>query len=212
LRESFEQNEIDFLEKKAKDRVDDIKLKLETTKDILNFYRGKISEYHFEILESCMYIKKVFDNGGDIDDLKEQVVRKFGEIGKNMTNLATSGYFEGFIQEYHKEISKQSDFSNNKFRDWFEEIVKITPFTVFVHHQMDENQVIFEIKAKLYKFLKYGAKFLAIHGLGRSNVIKILTAMQKLKEDSNDFDYVTEIMPKELNIIVVKAVLRNLSK
>jgi len=206
----FEKNEIEFMETKFNERVKDIqeKGKLESTENILDFYKGKISDEYFEILEACMYLKSVYNEGKPVDDLKEDIGNTYKQIGRNMANLATTRYFEGFIKDYYEEKSKEGNFTIEKFREWFIEVVKTTPFTVFSCQEKSESQLKSEITSKLERFNKYGAEFLYVHGLGKSNVLKILNIVSKLEEAIKDIDIIVDLLGKDMNIIIVKISLK----
>ena len=133
-----------------------------------------------------MHIRKVFIGGGDVSQLKRSLINKFGEIGRNITNLCTSGYFDGYIKEVYFEMEKLPDFTLDKFQKHFEDIVKFSPFAIFVHAEMSEEQIMESINSKLRIFRNYGVNFLAIHGIGRDNLNKILTVIHYLQERFKD--------------------------
>ena len=153
------------------------------------------------------FLKSVFDEGKSVSDLKREIGDAFKQTGRNMANLATSGYFEGFIKEYYEELSQEPDFSPDKFQKYFVEVVRTTPFTVFVSREKINEELMEEIKSKLERFQKYGAECLYVHALGKKNVIKVIDIIQKL-EGKGDVEITIELLGKEMNIILMKIKLK----
>lgn len=185
--EKDEDQEINIVEENSFSRVKDIKRRLnsETAKSILEFYKDKISEKHYKALEASVYLRQVFESNGSISELKRDIIHKFGEEGKNICNLCTSAYFESYFKELYNEMAKASDFSNDKYKEYFERIIASNPFAIFVHSEMSEDEISGEITYKLDTYKKYGIKFLDIHGIGKNNVSKIMEIVKALEDDKS---------------------------
>lgn len=209
LRKLFDEEKTTFLEKEAKEKIDDIKIKLnlKTTKDVLNFYEDKIPKESLDALEASLYLREAFREGKDITDLKKDIIHRFGLIGKNICNLCSSGYFEGFIKELYLEMSKQPKFSLNSFQHLFNEIVINSPFTVFVNQYRKKSDIKTKINSKLKKFQNYGINYLAVHGIGTENVKMIKETIDELKNERNDIK--TEMrLESRSSIIQVKIMFK----
>lgn len=207
FRKQFDKNDVTFLEKSAKAMIDDIKekLNLKTTKVILNFYEDKIPKEYLAALEASLILREAFKDGKDVSEMKRDIISSFGPIGKNTSNLCSSDYFEGFIRELYFEMSRQPNFTLDKFQKVFKEIIIDSPFTVFVNLHRRRSDIKMEINSKLKKFQNYGIDYLAVHGIGTENVKMIREAISELENERDDIK--TE-MKLESSIIQVKIMFR----
>lgn len=207
LCEQFNKRDATFLEKGAKEEIDDIKekLNLRTIRDTLDFYRDKISPEYLDALEASLYLREAFKEDKDIERMKRDIIQHFGPIGKNISNLCSSGYFEGYIMELYLEMSRQPNFTLQKFQQRFKEIVRDSPFTVFVNQYRKKEDIKNEINIKLRKFQDYGIGFLAVHGIGTENVKIIRETLSELENERNDIK--TE-MALESSIIQLKIMFK----
>jgi len=164
LRKGIKDKELNLLETDSNERVKDIKEKfnLKCNKDILDFYRGKISPEHYKALEASLYARSYFKLGQSILDMKKDIRNKFGEDGNNICNLCTTGYFEGYIKEAYEEMQSSPDFSIIKWQDYFQIIVRTSPFAIFVHKEMSENELSGKILFRLKTYKKYSYETLII--------------------------------------------------
>jgi uncharacterized protein YaaQ len=199
-----------FLEQKADERVDDIK---ETSnsrkiKDVLSFYTGKIRADHFKALEASLYLRTLFQRHAptqEIERMKLDIIHEFGTPGKNISNLCSSGYFEGHIRDLYEEMSRQEDFSNDKFREKFEKIVNEAPFTVFVSQRESKSAFKNEINAKLKKFRNYGIGYLSVHGIGPENVKKVQEIIDEITAEREDIEAQNNV---ENNIVQARLTIK----
>jgi hypothetical protein len=202
LKQSLEEECTTFLETGAEQRVEDIrqKLELKTTKDVLGFYEGKIPSIHYKALEASLYLREAFRSGENIDEMKKDIIHKFGLRGRNICNLCSTGYFEGYLTDLYNEMRKQTGFANWRFVAAFEKIVDEVPFTVFVSQFQGKEQIKSEIDSKLTKFHSYGIGYLAVHGIGADNVRKIQEIIKEITEKRTDIK--TEMSIESGNIKV----------
>src|SRR3989338_2742678 len=184
LKEAFDEKEVDLLEQISKERVEDIKEKSKNpkTQEILEFYKGKIRDDHLKALEACLYLRSVFLEGGNIKNLKLDIIKRFGDEGRNISSLCSAGYFEGYIRQVYEEMSTTSSFTNEDFKRYFRTIVRISPFAIFVSEDKDKDELSGEILHKISVHKNYGVKFLAIHGIGYKNIQKIRKVVYDLHQ------------------------------
>jgi hypothetical protein len=175
IQEAVTQDGIPLLEEKSKKRIEDIQLK-ESESDIkllLDFFRGKIPDEDFVALRAAIYIKKRFDEGAphtEIYSLKGELIEQFGSRGLKINNLVSSGYFETMIMPIYKEMAKSPDFTEEGFLKKYNLIINEEAFAVFVSGWMMADELAPIIHKKIRKNLKYGIRFITIHGIGRENV------------------------------------------
>ncbi len=203
LKESFNNSEIDLLEDNSNDTINDFESKASkrSNKTILEFYKDKILDKHLRALEASLYLKEVFESGSDISKLKKQIISKFGDDGRNICNLCSAGYFEGYIKEVYNDFAFSNDFVPKKFMDYFDIILKTSPFAIFVSREMTEIELSGLINHKLDTHKKYGIKFLAVHGIGANNVKKIRKIIDSLSVDKQ---LNVSIFQEGNNIVTIK--------
>lgn len=149
--------------------------------EVLTFFRDKVSEKDLTIIRGALYIRQCFKRGENIDDLKLDVMLKYGEKGKNIVNLCTAGYFEEYIIPFYKLALEQKETEEEAlkaFNRYFNRIVEELPFIVFVRHDKTPENVVTEVRRKI----ENGARFVNIHGMGRHNVKTIYDAITQLEE------------------------------
>ncbi|MBS3102492.1 hypothetical protein J4458_03520 [Candidatus Woesearchaeota archaeon] len=186
LKDGFESGEIDhFMESFSEKKVEDIKekLNLKNTKEILEFYKDKIPLNYYRALEASLYARTNFSAGRSIAEDKRDIKNKFGEEGNNICNLCTAGYFEGYIKEAYEEMESSNNFSIDEWQKYFKLIVRTSPFAVFVYRDMSEEELSGIIMYRLDTNIKYGIKFVDIHGIGWDNVKKIKNILRELQKE-----------------------------
>ena len=120
--------------------------------------------------------------GGNIKNLKLDIIKRFGDEGRNISSLCSAGYFEGYIRQVYEEMSTTSSFTNEDFKRYFRTIVRISPFAIFVSEDKDKDELSGEILHKISVHKNYGVKFLAIHGIGYKNIQKIRKVVYDLHQ------------------------------
>lgn len=183
LKKSVEDNGIILCDKSLEMLTDFTKTdSSEDTKTTLNFFRGKISNIDLEILRFSIYLKKVFDRGDSVSELKSQIIQKYGERGKNICNLYSAGYFESQIKPLYELLSSQPDFSKDKFNTIYEIIVTESPYAIFINNRLNLEESLKQVTLKIDTSIKYGITNLNIHGIGSNNVSKILHILENIKD------------------------------
>lgn len=167
-------------------------------KRILEFFKDIIPSKDLEALEISLFLREGFKNGYDIKEMKRDIRKKFGDRGNNISNLCTAGYFETFISKLHNETLKE------EFNELYEQIVSNYILAVFVNEQMSVFQITEEIKKKINASLRYGFKFVDVHGIGTQNINKIMSCI----ENNKDFDVFEKIIFERGNIIIVKLLIK----
>lgn len=162
------------------DELDQYK-KDDPDKDLLNYFRDKLTKEDFEILKVSLFLKTSYKSGKSVLQIKSDIKKKFGDRGKNIANLCSSGYFENFIKplwiSVHKSIGDKGK-ADQDFREVFELIVKNGLLAVFVHYKMTEAKLSLVIANKIEESKKYGFAMISdqlyVHALSRSNVKTVL--------------------------------------
>lgn len=177
-----------LLEKKSQERIVDIKSKeeLKDVQELLKYFKGKIPPDDFAVLRQAIYIKKLFEEGGNFEviyRLKGEVIRKYGKRGLNICNLYSSGYFDTTIKPLYEEIKKQK-FDENVFLENYDIIINEEAFAVFVSGNMLLHNVRDIVRKKMKRNIKYGIRTVTIHGIGQSNVSKISDVISELEEEN----------------------------
>ncbi|MBU2577081.1 MAG: hypothetical protein KKF50_05165 [Nanoarchaeota archaeon] len=166
-------------------------------KKVLDFFQNLIPKEDFEALESSLYLRRRFQEKRDVSKLKEDIRTRFGDRGKNISNLCTAGYFENFLMPLFNS-------SKEGFDNIYNVVVSRSPMAIFVHSAMGEDQITRDIKTGLEVSKKYGIKFLHIHGIGDQNIRTIKRCIYENKELFNYYD--KEIFENN-GIIIVELIL-----
>lgn len=193
-----------LLEQNSEKIIEDFKLNENSkhTKSILSHFKEVIPPDDYEALRAALYIKKCFDEDlGGIYKLKGDIIKKYGKRGLNISNLCSAGYFETWILPIHNEMKKDPNFSNEKFFGIYNIIINESAFAVFVSGSMSNDNVKITIEEKIKRNLRYGIKFVNIHGIGKDNVKKIRGVISEIEVK---YPKITKSIEKEKNIIFVK--------
>lgn len=173
-----------LLETQAKELLDSFSVidKEAKNQKEISFYRGKLPSEDIEILRAAIFIKELSANGKSVRQVKEDVRLRYGQRGNNIVNLYTAGYFHTIIRPLYEEMTKQADFSHEKFLKRYNTIVMQYTFAVFVNARMTKEELKKEVEEKIVLNKKYGISRLNIHGIGNDNVAKIQELLNELKK------------------------------
>lgn len=150
--------------------------------ELLKFFQGKIPDSDLEILRASLVIKAIYEMHSPVNNLIDDISRRYGRRGANISNLCTAGYFSTVIKPLYEEMSKLPNFSTDKFKDRYNVIVEQYTFAVFVSNRKSYKDTKKEIVGKIELNKKYGIRQLNIHGIGRNNVTKVKTILSEIKK------------------------------
>ena len=175
----------------------------------MKFLAEMIPDEDLKIWRAALYMRHLFEQRKDIAKLKSDITEKYGEKGKNITNLCSAGYIENLLipnYESLKEVFKEEETIRKHFSKLYSLVVYELTITVFVHFAMKEDEIKQQILDKIEQNMKYGIKFLNIHGIGKSNVKKINEIIDELedrvKENSKE-KIVKEIFKEQTKEIIL---------
>lgn len=173
-----------LLENEAEQTVEDFQISelARETRGLLEFFKGKIPALDLEILRASLYLKKVHESGRSVNNLKVDIMRRYGDRGRNISNLCTAGYFKSQIKPLYEDMYSQPDFSPEKFISVYEIIVTQSPYAEFINSHMSDTEVLDVVSRKMEFGRKYGIRYLNIHGIGIDNVQKINRLMVSLDQ------------------------------
>lgn len=195
------------LEGEFKDRADDYKKQIDAPEkqELIKYFSDKIPLSDISILKASLYLKSLLESGGETRKIKQEIMIRYGNRGKNISNLCSAGYYETWIKPLYEEMRKLPEFSKEKFLEVYNEIVNLYPFAVFIHHGMSSEEVEQIITQKIKASRQYGIKTLNIHGIGEENVAKIRKVVEKIEKEIK----LKKRIEEEEGIIVVKLTLSN---
>lgn len=182
IRKAVNQEKKLLLESGAKKTLDEFQKvdSLEKNRKLLEYFKGKISPTDISMLRASFFLREVHEKGQPVGQLKLDIINRYGYRGANISNLCTERYFESLIQPLYEQMAVQKDFTLEKFQTAFEVIVTQFPFAVFISSRMTQNEVKTEVINKMEINKKYGIRKMNIHGIGASNVKKILLLLEEL--------------------------------
>jgi|GEM_PF-840889 len=175
IKKSFDGNDALLLEENADSTVSDFNEVQQRSEDTLNYFKGKLPKQDLIILRAALFIKILHEDGQPVGKLKSDLVQRYGERAKNITNLCTAGYFDSLIKPLYEELSQKDNFTLQNFLEKYDILVSQYPFAVFVCHGMSIQEIKTIILEKIEINKKYGvnAKFIRVHGIGQENMKKI---------------------------------------
>lgn len=146
---------------------------LPATQRTLEFFKGKISTHDHNILRAALYIKQIHESGRTVSTLKSELISRYGDRGKNISNLCSAGYFETYLRPLYEEMVEQDSFEPLLFQSRFDVLIDDFPNAVFVNSHMVEADIKAKILHKYSLAKRYGIGRLNIHGIGYDNVRRI---------------------------------------
>ncbi|MFH1365586.1 MAG: hypothetical protein ABIH28_03315 [archaeon] len=164
----------------------------EKNKDIpiLKFFKGKIKEEDYQALRISVYIQRKFSEGEDIKKHLDDLYKKYGRRGHNISNLYGRGYFDNFIKLNYTIL--QSHGKEDEFLTFFDKFVMEQPITYFVNSTKSQESTNNDLFSKIDRCKRYGIKRLSIHGIGKIN-----------KEKINKF---TEIIDRRTDVKIISRI------
>lgn len=133
------------------------------------------------LLRSAFYLRKVHQDGNGVGNLKRDIVERYGERGKNVSNLCSAGYFETVVFPMLEELKSQDGFTAELFQERFEVIINSYPFAVFVSVQSNVSSAVAEVVNKIEVNKKYGIRKLKVHAIGHANIRKAQDVLSNKK-------------------------------
>lgn len=184
-------------DKKAKQYKETVNDK--SSLDILSFFKDKIPPNDLPILKASLYLKHLLDSRQETAKVKNEIILRFGDRGRNISNLCSANYFLSWFKPLYEEISKSPNFTLDRFIAIYDEIVHNLPFTIFVNAGMKEEEVKQIITEKIESMKNYGLENLYIHGIGKPNILRIKKVVNDLINDGS----FSKSIQEENKIIVV---------
>ena len=176
--------------------------------ETVEFFRPLLSDRYLQMLKGALYLRQEWED----DDLymprnelrrrREDLIRRFGEEARVISNLCSSGYFdEGrYFRNVYDTLETEYDTPEDTFRDLFEEIVENEPFTVFVSSVQDTSEVVEAVEDKLSRYKRYGVDFVEVRGIGHPNRQTITQVLERLEDEYVDIEY--DVLQEEREQIV----------
>jgi len=171
-----------FVEEQSKQLIEDFKRKdiAKETQDILNFLKDKIPIRDISIWRAALYVRQCYLEKKDVAQLKEDIVKKYGVYGANITNLCTAEYFSDLFKPLYEKLcdsAKDEPQAKKYFKEFYIKFVTEEPSTIFVHKYMTPAK----LKEEIEKKIQYGTRLLRIHGIGDKNVQKIKVSIKEIE-------------------------------
>lgn len=188
----YHENGQPLLTQKSAELLEYVQHHKEEGKEVIDTLHGIIRGEDILALRASYIIKAKSKAGEDIKDLRDGIIRKYGERGRKLTNLCTSGYFEDVILPTYAAMKQADAFQVKDFVAFYEVFVDESGFAVFVNVGMTVETVCAEVIKKLDRNRSYGKYYVHVHGLGPSIVKTILKAAKLVLEKNTQIKQVNE--------------------
>lgn len=159
---------------------------------VIDALHGIIRAEDILALRAAYIIKTKSEAGEDINELRDGLIRKYGERGRKLTNLTSSGYVDSVILPTYIAMRQAPDYQVRYFVDFYDAFVDESGFAVFVNSSMSADGAAAEILKKLARNRSYGKYYVHVHGLGIPIVETIVKAVKALRQKNLQIAQVNE--------------------
>ena len=175
-----------ILQSGAASTVNDVRGCLPAIEPTVQFFSPVIPQTDLPLLRACLYLREKFKRGENVEPLKTQIVNVYGVRGRNFANLCSAEYLESWFKPLLNQLMLEypDDMATvkQKFQQSYNVVVENIPWTVFVSAAMHDKLAVHIIK-KMQTNLKNGIDYLNVHGLGDSNVKRILASFPEIQKE-----------------------------
>lgn len=181
---AFESNEILLIEEESKQLLHSYKEFRDEpgNADLLEFFKGKIEQPDLTLLESGLYESHLIATGqlDKAQQIKEDIIKRYGQRGKNIINLASAGYYATHIKPLYEALQEQG--LSDTFLPEYNQIIDEMPFAIFVHSGITEEKALELLYEKAEKNIQYGVRedTIILNGFG-PNAERIESLIPTLK-------------------------------
>jgi hypothetical protein len=137
------------------------------------------------LFRACLFLRRQFEAGANIADLKNQITRRYGTRGSNFANLCSSGYLETWFWPLYEELLRANPgdpaAATAQFQIHYKRIVNDLPWTEFVSAAASAATATAHIVDKMSRNITNGVRYLNIHGLGAANMRKIESILPEIE-------------------------------
>lgn len=141
--------------------------------ELVQYFTGKIPSSDIQALRSAVYMRSLYVEGQSVDEMKHDIMSRFGPRGANIANLCTAGYFESHIRPMYEEFKQRPNFTPQLFIEHYNILVEGAPFAVFIGRNKSSEDLVNEVEHKISTNKSYGIKQLNLHAIGAENVKKL---------------------------------------
>jgi hypothetical protein len=177
-----------ILSEDTTERVDEVLEVLPCIEETSKKFVAIIPSGDIPLLHACLFLRKRFESGECVEELKGQILRVYGTRGGNFANLCSAGYLEEWFWPLYEELVRAhpDDAPTAKviFQLHYKAIVNELPWTEFVSARVPAAKVAAHIVAKMKRNIENGVRYLNVHGLGEGNVKRILSMLPGIREQT----------------------------
>jgi hypothetical protein len=164
------------------------------------------------LLKACLFLRKSFQAGAPVDNLKRDILSVYGTRGGNFANLCTAGYLETVFWPVYEQLLKthpdDTALVTAKFRVFYNTVLNELPWTEFVSGNISAEKCADRIVTKMEHNLSNGVRYMNIHALSPANVKKVEMILPEIEKQTGARRTRTEREPNRIFVrleIPVKA-------
>lgn len=169
----------------------------------LKYFKNKIPDDDLPILRASLFLKSQYESKKPVENLKQDIVNRYGERGRRIANLCSAGYFKTVIKPLYNTMASSGNFAKDDFLYRYREIINTYPFAVFVNIFLSEKKIKKKVLNKIEINKKYGIKCLNIHGIGKKNIVNIKKVLED-QELKGKFEREPEMIDSGINYVTAK--------
>lgn len=150
---------------------DEVRANAEAGREAFETLKGIIPSDDLLALRAAYFIKAQYESGKPgTTKLKQDVTTRFGDRGRKLTNVVTSGYIESLVLPTYRAMSASPEYSVGSFQKFWNIVVEESAFAVFIHKEMSPEAAYKEISSKFTRNRSYGKYSVNIHGISVGNI------------------------------------------
>lgn len=157
---AFEANEILLIEDESKQLLHSYKEFRDEpgNAELLEFFKGKVPQSDVTLLESGLYEAHLIATGqlDKAQQVKEDIIKRYGQRGKNIINLASAGYYATHIKPLYEALQDQG--LSDTFLPEYNQIIDEMPFAIFVHSGITKEKALELLYEKAETNIQYGVR------------------------------------------------------
>lgn len=166
--------------------VESVRAALPEMKADITQFQSLVPAQDIPLLHACLYLRQCYRHGTPVEDHKAQITRSYGPRGRNFANLCSAGYLEDWFLPLHTELQTRYPedplTARAKFLSIYDVVLNELPWTIFVCARTSKAKTSAAVIDKIQKNLQNGVRFLNLHGLGETNVKRVLAMMPEIQK------------------------------
>jgi len=168
--------------------VEEVQSSMPAIQKDLDFFSPIIPPQDIPLLQACLYLRQKFQAHHQIEELKSQIVRVYGQRGRNFANLCSANYLDDWFRPMYTELQRvhatNPAQAREKFMEFYSSVLRDLPWSEFVCSRTSRAALTTSVVDKMNRNRQNGVRFLNLHGLGQENGKKMLAVLPEIQRQT----------------------------